>query len=66
MSFGWNNCAIAGEGPDNNPDYCLAFYNSSSTAETIDDLDCCWTANEHSSLPALLKEVVTVHSDEKM
>ena len=66
----WYNCTIAGEGSGNNPDYCFAFYEKkdsvTSEAEEEDDLDCCWTANERSTLSPLLRDVVTVHENGTM
>ena len=81
MSTEWQNCTIGGEGSGNNPEYCLAFYDSkpsnsasplsersSKKEEPIADetLDCCWTANEHSTLPPLLSDLVTLHSNGTM
>ena len=67
MSIDWHDCTITGEGSVNNPDYCLAFYESEDSVVTVNkELDCCWTANEHSTLPALLRDVVTVHSNGTM
>ena len=60
-SIEWHNCTIEAEGPGNNPDYCLAFYDLTAETESSRTLDCCWTANEHSVLSARLRDVVTVH-----
>ena len=82
MVIRWHNCTIAGEGSGNNPEYCLAFYDDEKKREkvllienddddeltTSDDteLDCCWTANEHSALSPLLKDLVIVHPNGTM
>ena len=81
MIIGWHNCTIAGEGSGNNPEYCLAFYDDEKKREklllnengddeltTSDDteLDCCWTASEHSTLSPLLKDLVIVHPNGTM
>ena len=75
MSTKWHNCTIAGEGLENNPDYCLAFFDASegsykkeayTNAEGEEELDCCWTANERSILPPSLKNLVTVHTNGTM
>ena len=74
-SIWYNNCTIAGEGSGNNPDYCFAFYEKKDSVtseaeeeeeEEEEDLDCCWTANERSTLSPLLRDVVTVHENGTM
>ena len=68
QSIDWRNCIIAGEAlSGNNPDYCFAFYEKEyALSAEDDDLDCCWTADEHSKLPPLLSKIVTVHSNDTM
>lgn len=67
MSVGWHDCTITGEGSENNPDDCLAFYDAKNASMGEDEeLNCCWTANEHSTLPPHLRDLVTVHSNGTM
>ena len=78
ISTASHNCTIVGEGTGDNPDYCLAFADAGGDSqkehvlssvggdEGEEELDCCWTANEHSMLPSSLKNLVTVQSNGTM
>ena len=63
LSLQFPNCTIGGEGPEDNPEHCLVFYDEKTSRR---ELDCCWTADYRSVLPAALKNVVTVHPNATM
>ena len=65
----WLSCEVSGEGPNDNPSYCWSFYelhDITNGNESTNGLDCCWTANNESTIPAPLANRVSVLNDGKM